>query len=205
MNRYLNYLLYETTGKSARDTVLDNIKSIQGDTAAGRKRTSRARLNLLLMLGKITICISVPLLTTHLSRLIKYLFMYLIQTMVAATATVLLIVLEKGFLKIAVWALILSMVKCYLYFCFSSHNSSIETHKVFIYVFDTDNGCSDCNSTTDSIGERILEDRSMSTYSVNGKMLFVLLFFFSQLIYRDSQSIYLCIWYRQWFFSLGIS
>ena len=43
MNRYLNYLLYETTGKSARDTVLDNIKSIKSDNANGRQRTSRAR------------------------------------------------------------------------------------------------------------------------------------------------------------------
>ena len=42
--------------------------------------------------GKIIISISVLLLTTHLSRLIKYLFMSLIQTMVAATATLLLIV-----------------------------------------------------------------------------------------------------------------
>ena len=30
--------------------------------------------------------------------------------------------------------------KILLYFCFSSHNSSIETHTVFINVFDTDNG-----------------------------------------------------------------
>ena len=43
MDWYLNYLLYETTGRSARETVLDSIKPIQGDTAKGRKRTSRAR------------------------------------------------------------------------------------------------------------------------------------------------------------------
>ena len=92
MDWYLNYLLYETTGKRARGTVFDSIKPIQGDTAKGRKRTSRTRVNSLLKLGEITICISVPLLTTHLSRLIKYLFMSLIQTMVAATATVLLVV-----------------------------------------------------------------------------------------------------------------
>jgi hypothetical protein len=32
------------------------------------------------------------------------------------------------------------MVKDYLYFCFSSRNSSIETYIVFINAFDTDNG-----------------------------------------------------------------
>ena len=43
MDWYLNYLLYETTGRSVSKTVFDSIVSTEGDSAAGRKRTSRKR------------------------------------------------------------------------------------------------------------------------------------------------------------------